>query len=417
MSDISNNIDSQSPGSISSAFFFSNSPSPLSNSDTIFSPPLNPISIGREKRMSLMSFSKNNIVNIHVYELIVNYFRKDFFKINNILESMLKKKLTFIINDNYYREIYSLYSKVLLLKRFLDKITFRVRIPKRDWVYTNDRDLALNDLGENKSVYNHYDYKNKTIQKFSVSEIVNIFKYSIYGINDEFCYPLPCEPRNPYTNNVFSLKDKILLYNFLLDELCRRKKCIPECIVIYKNSYFNVGLLAKRINNYLYYHSVSTYVDQLDHTDWLDLLNQFINSSQKIYHKSCLKCIQNKQNYRRMLNIVVVLYELNQQGIYEYGYAVDKYKTICKKNNLVFQKNHYLSHRRQVRISRQRLRRDDSPRDIFSSSSPIFPEVPLLNLTGLRHSDTDSVDNMVNVYVDRIINNVCDDIEFNLNLD
>ena len=83
-----------------------------------------------------------------------------------------------------------------------------------------------------------------------------------------------------------------------------------------------------------------------------------------------------------MLNIVVVLYELNQQGIYEYGYAVDKYKTICKKNNLVFQKNHYLSHRRQVRISRQRLRRDDSPRDIFSSSSPIFRRSLYLILLG-----------------------------------
>ena len=62
-----------------------------------------------------MSFSKNNIVNIHVYELLVNYARK-IFEINNIIESMLKK-LTFIINDNYC-EKYSLSTARFIIKTF-----------------------------------------------------------------------------------------------------------------------------------------------------------------------------------------------------------------------------------------------------------------------------------------------------------
>ena len=69
MSDISNNIDSQSP-EVSSAFF-SQIVLDLSNSDTILVLRLI-LKIGRKDYREF----QNNIVNIHVYELIVNYFRK-----------------------------------------------------------------------------------------------------------------------------------------------------------------------------------------------------------------------------------------------------------------------------------------------------------------------------------------------------
>ena len=118
------------------------------------------------------------------------------------------------------------------------------------------------------------------------------------------------------------------MYKFLLKTFASIGKCIPEYIVVFKNSYFNVDVLMQRYKNYLCYHSTVYFVNNLSDNYWKYTFKQFIQSDLFIKKTSCLKCILSRNNHRELFDRVLIYNELNTNGIYDYGDAIDLYTKI-----------------------------------------------------------------------------------------
>lgn len=293
------------------------------------------------------------IINNYINELYNNYISHNFTKVNKTINKLFNNlDTTFITNKKEYIFIYNSFTKLLRARNFINRYIIKKTIPSKEWVYTNERDLSLTFFGNKQPLYQVKNYNEKTIQIFTISEINNIFRFSIFHSNQNYCFPTPQTPRNPYTNNNLTLKDMILMYNFLLNHYSSIHKCLPEYIIIMKNSYFDIDVLLDRYKNQLSYHSATYFIQNLPKEYKFELLCDLINSRAFIKQHSCITCIKSKNSNLDLFNKVLVLYELNRYGIYDYGEPEILYINICKQNNLFFNKSHYLSHRKIIKAKR-----------------------------------------------------------------
>lgn len=363
-------------------------------------------------------FHKHPIVNNIINELFGYYQLSYFQNINDILDKIFSNNITFITNKDDYIFIYKTFSKLIKIRHIIQKYMRKMKMSTREWITTNDRDLSLNNLNDSKNKYKFFDHKNKTIQIFTLSEILNIFKFSILNSSDSYSFPTPHTPRNPYTNNTLSTKEMINMYNFLLNNYCKRNRCIPEFLVMFKNSYFDINLLSIRYKNQLSYYSAVYFIENLSLSDKFNTLYNFINSNSLLKAHSCIECIKSKNENLDKFSKVLALYELNTQGVYDFGDADLLFIDICRKNNLYFSRKHYLSHRRIIRGRRHHENRPNIVSN-FEYSSPLpnlevhnHEQNQLINSINVVNTDNRllSFDNRLSENISNFIGNVVDDV-------
>uniref|UniRef100_A0A6C0JC88 Uncharacterized protein n=1 Tax=viral metagenome TaxID=1070528 RepID=A0A6C0JC88_9ZZZZ len=375
------------------------------NSNIIFSPRFQP----QTHKFDYLYIHKNEVINNHINDLLNLYNKLDFQNINIRLKMYDIQDVAFIYNENDYKVIQDYFRKLLLIKNHIKKYKNKIHASKRDWVYTNNKDLSLNLFDNNPNILRLKDYVNKTIYTFTVNEVNNIFKFSIYESFPEYSYPYPQNPRNPYTNNEFTLKDKILMYDFLLKRFTGLGKSLPEYIIVYKNSYFSIDNLKKRYNNSLFYHSTCTYVTNLSDEVWKINMRTLLRNTSYLNKNICFKCILENKDRFNLFYKVLVLCELNNNNIYEYGDYQSVLIDICQKHNLFTDNFHYLKHRR---ILRGRRSAHNLPLNISNQPvQPIRVNIPPLNLNDINNHRTmeleiaDVVDHFVTQVLDNVVNN------------
>ncbi len=356
--------------------------------------------------------SDNTLVNKKINELINLYCGMDFLTISHKVDGLRAKKTAFIINNTHYFEILDKFSKVILVKHTIKKYKDKKNTVDRDWVETNDRDLSLNFIDKSRDNFVFKNYENKTIQNFTCSEIVSIFRYSIFNNDLFYSYAQPETPRNPYTNISFSTRDLISMYMYLLKKFSTIGKCMPEYIVLFKNSYFDIDILHQRYHGYLSFYSAYEYIYNLSNEKWIRKLTYFINIYSQIKKTSCIKCILNCPNHRDIFSRVLILSELNTHGSFEFGDSLILYNFIQRKHNLFFNSRHDKNHRRLLRGRRRR--RVQNTENMIRVVEPIIPErsyiinpenVPIVMTTDNYHL----VETVYNVVTD-IANNVLSSI-------
>ena len=358
-----------------------------------------------------LNVSLNVVINDYINKLLNFYNMGDYLSIDYNLSKIVAQNIPFIYNKTHFIEISYKFRKIILIKNWIKKYKNRKNISKREWTDTNDRDLSLNDFSIGQNIFIYKNYKNKTIQRFTISEMVNIFKYSIFNNDIFYSYPRPEIPRNPYTNNEFNTKDLILMYNFILERFSEKGKCLPEYIVILKNSYFDVEILLKKYHGYLCFYCAYEYIHSISDEKWTKRFKYFINMYAQIKRTSCITCILKIPNYRDIFNKVLILSELNTHGSFEYGDALLLYNSLQHKHNLLFKPDHHIEHRRFLKSRRGR----NIPQRIGTgivepiiSSSPIVFDQSNLTIPNTTNDNflTETINNVITKMVDDIVINI-----------
>jgi len=307
------------------------------------------------------SLSDKLHTNNEANTLIEFYNNRQFYKLIDRIERLRKETYFFSSIEDLTIAI-EIFNKYVKIKNWLRRVLYNRQLKKCTNI-VNTTDLCFMDISANISIYNYYDLTNSSIYLFTRTDLVRIMKMSL--LNTQYEYPNSYTPRNPYTNLEFSIKDIVEIILYLEHEYRIIGKSIPNYIIYYKNSYYDVELYYRNYMSNNVYRSYKNYIDELEIEQWWNEYSQFIldHRLSQLYCKDCL--VKNIGIFliRRLVSPVLSIHYLNNMGNYTMGNAIDIYKYLCSKMNIKFENNHYRSHiqpRRLVRARRLNISQIDS---------------------------------------------------------
>ena len=308
--------------------------------------------------------NQNSNINAYVSILFSNYLKKKFFKINEMNERFIKNNSLLTEKEN--NKIIILFEKIILIKNFFRKYLYReskLNKPftiktKKNWEILNETDLSLNKFKDEDNYILIKNYSTKQAYKFKITDILKLYKHSIYNSNGDFVYPSPKQLVNPYTGETITLKQHVDIYNNLLKFYSKKVKCLPNYICNFKGSYFNITRYMSRFNTDLFYRSAYYYVNNFTNTEWDESFIDYILSFPSIKKTFCKICFKKFQNRRKLFTKVLVIGNLNDNNIFSYGDGINIYIKLAKEHSLFFSNSHVMNHRlRRNRTRTGRLNR------------------------------------------------------------
>ena len=301
-------------------------------------------------------FNFKNKINTKIDELYDCYLNNNFQQLNKQLQNLYKNNAIFLTDEDCQNTI-KYFNKLLVIRNFIKKRLFCSSQSTNDWKIINYEDLLLTKFTSNDTNLIFVpDYLNKHLYAFRVSELLNLYKYALYNVDNDFPRPLPV--KNPYTGSSFTLTQHTYIYRHLLKYYCKKNKILPEHFILFKNSYFDPQLFYNKYHIILHYNAINDYTNSLSLDSWLFNMMDFV--CDKKYF--CPTCFKKCKHVRHLFNNTLQLFLLNDNGIYIYGSGIDQFKDISKKNNLYFPKNHKIRHRPVRRIIRNGRRYSSSIR-------------------------------------------------------
>ena len=146
-----------------------------------------------------------------------------------------KNKLFFL--EYHYVLMDKFISSIYIIRNFLNNKFKKIKIG----MFVNNFTLELDDFKNKNDII--YIQKAKLIYRFTIPEILNIFKFSLKNV-DKYAYldKKMGGPKNPYDNIDFSLKDNLIIYENLKKYYIKKKCIIPVYILNFKACYFSIDL-------------------------------------------------------------------------------------------------------------------------------------------------------------------------------
>jgi hypothetical protein len=141
-----------------------------------------------------------------------------------------------------------------LLSKFIYKWAIFHRAKIVDLTVINDHDLCNNSFS---SVPYIEIVEYGKIFRFSCFDITNLFTQSL--LQSSYMMPNPSTPKNPYTNKKFNPVVLSQLYKFACDHRAK----VPEIMVLYKLSHFDISSLSYRFGTTLDYNACRNHTDEL----------------------------------------------------------------------------------------------------------------------------------------------------------
>lgn len=301
---------------------------------------------------TLFDFGNRDIVEYNINELLIFYITKNMLLLNRNITELYKNTKIFLTPCECKKVLY-VFRRVLIIKHFINKMVYRV-LHNKEWKKINQNDLYLSDFKvEDNNLIEVRDYFNKSIYTFRIHEILSIYKNSLFnngldGEEDGQILPSPCYPKNPYTNIRFTLRQHIDIYRLLLSIFCKKLKNLPEYYLLFKNSYFDIKRFNRKYNIYLYYSAAYKYTQSLSDMEWNHHIYIYMGRNPSF----CYTCFKSKYAVRSIFNESLILFILNDNHIYNYGYGDTLWKQTAIEHDLWFDSNHRISHRRILRARR-----------------------------------------------------------------
>lgn len=314
---------------------------------------------------NIICFIENNIpVNNDLNELFKSLGNKDYRNIFVIINSVLNKNRIFYKPSDY--ELFEKFRKSFMcIKQFLSK-----HIGKSELKFVNDKFLSL-ELISDKCESINLECDN-SIYRFTVNELINIYKYSLHKISESFYSSKNMEPpKNPWTNLPFSLKNNLIIYDSILKYYISRGRSIPVYILSFKECLFKIETFYLKNYSFLMNKSIKSFVDQLSYRHFLLEFFDMMESDDDLVVSYCSKCYQ-KINLKKIFSHTVQLFLLNSNGIFVFGDYKKEFIITAKAFNIFFDKEHAKQHtnrRRRLTYSRSsRTRRNNINSPIYLSN-------------------------------------------------
>ena len=181
-----------------------------------------------------------------------------------------------------------------------------------------------------------------------------MWKFSLHDINKDLFLSNNLSPlRNPYTNISFKLNELCIIYNKLQESFSKQNKCLPIWLFNFKRCYFDLNVYISRFFKTLLKKSIESYIEDTSKENFMNEFTELVNSDPDIRKYFCKKCYR-KLNIKEILKDTVISYILNSNNIYTFGSYKKQFIHVIQTENLIYTKNHYLIHRRRVKVRRNR---------------------------------------------------------------
>jgi hypothetical protein len=300
------------------------------------------------------SFSNKIHTNNTANKLVELYNHKQFYKLVDQIERLRTEKYFFSEYEDLTICI-DIFNKYVKIKQWLRKIFYRRALAKCKQV-VNTTDLCFVDLHDRSTVFHYHDIENSSIYLFTRTDLIRVLKMAL--LNNQFEFPNAYSPRNPYTNLEFNTKSLVEIVNYLEIEYRKIGKCLPNYIVYFKNSYYDIDLYYRNYMSNHVYRCYKNYIDELVDSDWFSEFIQFVrdNMLYSLFCKQCLLDTIGPIMIRKLVSPVLAIYYLNNIGDRSMGDAVEIYRYICNEYKIHYAEGHYKTHQEPRRILRARRR-------------------------------------------------------------
>lgn len=312
----------------------------------------------------------NDFIIKHYLNIINNYYNnKNYFKLYKFIRNYITNNE--FINNYKKKNIIKIYKYNKVLIKFLNNIKLNKNKPINE--YSLFLDLYSNIL--NKNNIKIVDENNKSYL-FTKNELINIFKFSL--LNQIELFPDPKIPKNPWTNKNFTLTQIIQIYNNISVNF------LPLCIILFKNSQFNINEFRFRNLSYLKYQAVYSYVNNMSDKlfdEYLDEFLNFYNYNKYTYNNfnskihTCKCCIKNIKNYIKILKPIIIKYiiecNLCPNSRHEFV-SINSFTELMKSYNLFKYKFHYLNHKKYKNLIKFNINSNLSPVNLSNLSNNLF---------------------------------------------
>lgn len=318
-------------------------------------------------------------------ELYTLYLNKNFDSLNKKLQKFYEGNVLFLLEDDRKLAL-DCFRKLILIRNFIRKKLFYIHCDSLE--LSNETDLSYNTINlkdsDILSLVNCRKYK----YCFRISEFMNLYRYALFNHDDEISEPVVV--KNPYTGQNLSLHQHYIIYQDILEYYCKKKKCLPEFYVIFKNSYFDIKQFYCKYYVQLNYNAINNYVKDMNFRQWIFSISEYV-SEQSFF---CQKCFRKKANIRQIFSHSLQIFMLNDLDMFSYGDGLDNFIDICKKNSLYFPKKHSHMNRAVFTPNRRGRTLRVSGNDLSQLNlRPLPPLAPLNNLPNLQNNFQSNLEN------------------------
>ena len=302
------------------------------------------------KNVLTVSFDESELINNDFIYFIYCLKFKRYKRLGILIETFNSQFKAFYFRPMYTR-IRNLMRAFMKIRRFV-RLNYKTNYT--NVVIINENSLELTALEEDCLKLNI----NGGIYSFNFKDLIKLYKYSLYAITDYFYLNDELSSiKNPYTNIPFTLKENILIYEFIKKYYFKIKKTIPDFINNYKKCYFNPRIFSVTFKQELLNKSIHAFLIKLNKSEIKAEFLNLISSSLFIRERYCSFCFKRIQIEKDFLDVLKI-YILNSNGVYKYGFYEQKFITRCRLLDIKLEKYHYKTHRRAVK-GRQNRRRNN----------------------------------------------------------
>ena len=189
---------------------------------------------------------------------------------NEISKIQLYKHLNKKQKETIYNLINFNQKIKFIIYKFIFRIKTKIKKNKDSW---NKETLQLTDISEitEKNILKLY-YSCKYFT-FDAKEIA--FSINKTLLRNEYMFPNPCFPKNPWNNVPFSYGALCAIYSHLIKNNIQ----VPLCFMMFKKCNFNIKLFKKKFHNFLSENAIKDFIYSLDNNT---LINTAIEEITKV---------------------------------------------------------------------------------------------------------------------------------------
>ena len=184
---------------------------------------------------------------------------------NSMFNEMSKVKYYNHLNDKQKKVIYEIIfinQKIkFLLYKFFFKIKLRIKCRKNSF---NKNTLLLKNFEEIDQNNILKLYYNGGYFTFDAKELAININNSL--LINEYMFPTPKIPKNPYNNDIFNISTLSSIYNHLIINRIK----VPLCFEMYKKCNFNINTFTKKFSYFLNENAIKDHIFNLNNDILID---------------------------------------------------------------------------------------------------------------------------------------------------
>lgn len=260
-----------------------------------------------------------------------------------------------VMNNNFmFKEekarIINTYCINVRLYFLFNKWIHKWRLRKTKFNYINSTTLSeftpITEIPDN----NKFEIRDDTnIYTFDYHEIIAVIKNALENV--DYMYPEPKYPFNPYNNKKLTKAQLVLIYDKLEFYTQNTKKKLPTSLILFKRNQFNITNFFFNNFNYLSYHGIKCYVNDLSNTAWYDIFEEFV-IFYSLEERFCIECFKKLPNYREDFTKVIIDYlmETNSTQLISslYSRSYNRFKKLCEYYELKKKKHEICTKHRKI---------------------------------------------------------------------